>query len=637
MRADTKVFIAFDLSVSGQGTFFTLNDAVKGELDSTTYVLAGDVLTNVTEDVRSVQVRRGRSWQLDKFETGTANIVLANRERQYDPSNAIETATRLNYVPNPSFEVDTTGWSASATDFTTAGASLGTTAVSAFGAAAALVTTGDTSASQGFHTILTGLPANTTLIVSGYVYPVSGAGVFLATKDTTNGVAGTVGLSASPSGLIPPAQATIADWERISSVITTGASVADVVVAFGADENPQRLTLDDPVLGQLGKATLAGGTSSQFRVDAVLCETGSTVLPYFDGGAADGTILSASTSWNGTPNNSTSNLVYGIPGTGSPYFPSVKPRKEMQITLDGGAVFTGLVEDWDYQFSLNNDSTATVRGADGFTRLAQTLINPLSVPAETSGERVERVLDLTEVGWPAGSRAIDTGAATLGAQDIGGTSDPQPVNTLQYLQQVESAEPGALFIDGAGVLRFRSRATAQTLTGVTFSDTGDIPFVDVSIDYGVDNVRNQVTINRVGGSLITVTSQPSVDEYGVIAYQLQDSLLSSDEQAETLATWIVQEYAEPKIRIDRITVDVGMLTISQRSEVFSLDLGDVVRVTFTPQGVGLPIDRYLTVDALEHSITPSDHRMTLDLSDASPGFVLDSPAFGVLNSSKLGF
>jgi len=626
MRADTKVYIAFDLSVSGQGNFFTLNDAVKGELDNTTYVLAGDVLTDITDDVRSVQVRRGRSWQLDKFETGTANVVLANRERQYDPSNAIETATRTNLVPNPSFEVDATGWSASATDFTTAGATVGTTATSVFGAAAAVVTTSDLSASQGFHTVLTGLTANTAFIVSAYVERSSGAPVFMVTRDTTNAVTGTVATAT-----------TVGDWDRISSVITTGASTADVAVVFGADENPQRFTLDDATLGQLGSASLAGQVSSQFIVDAVLCETGSSVLPYFDGGAADGSILSASTSWNGTANNSTSTLVYGIPGTGSPYFPSVKPRKEMQITLDGGAVFTGLVEDWDYQFSLNNDSTATVRGADGFTRLAQTLINPVSVPAETSGERVERVLDLTEVGWPAGSRAIDTGAATLGAQDIGGTSDPQPVNTLQYLQQVESAEPGALFIDGAGTLKFRSRATAQTLTGVTFSDAGDIPFVDVSIDYGVDNVRNQVTINRVGGSLITVTSQPSVDEYGVIAYQLQDSLLSSDEQAETLATWIVQEYAQPKIRIDRITVDVGMLTISQRSEVFGLDLGDVVRVTFTPQGVGQPIDRYLTVDALEHSISPNEHRMTLDLSDASPGFVLDSVAFGVLNSSKLGF
>ena len=168
MRADTKVFIAFDLSVSGQGTFFTLNDPVKGELDSATYVLAGDVLTEVTQDVRSVQVRRGRSWQLDKFETGTANVTLANRERQYDPSNAIQTATRTNLVPNPSFESGTVSWSASASNLTASGATLGTTGNSLYGSAAALVTTNDSASLQGIHTTLSLDPA-TTYIISGYV------------------------------------------------------------------------------------------------------------------------------------------------------------------------------------------------------------------------------------------------------------------------------------------------------------------------------------------------------------------------------------------------------------------------------------------------------------------------------------
>jgi hypothetical protein len=627
MRADTKVFIAFDLSVSGQGTFFTLNDPVKGELDSATYVLAGDVLTEVTQDVRSVQVRRGRSWQLDKFETGTANVTLANRERQYDPSNAIQTATRTNLVPNPSFESGTVSWSASASNLTASGATLGTTGNALYGSAAALVTTNDSASLQGIHTTLSLDPA-TTYIISGYVYSQQGSGVYLVTRDVTNSVSGTTSASTS-----------VADWTRLTSTITTGASAAQVEVAFTTTYVPNVFTLDDATKGQLDDVNypLAGATESVFRVDAVMCEAGTSVGPYFDGDTADGSILTPVTSWLGTPGNSVSELIYGIPGTGSPYFPSVKPRKEIQVTVDGQSLFTGLVEDWDYQFSLNNDSTATVRGADGFTRLAQTLINPVSVPAELSGERIERILDLSEVGWPTGLRAIDVGAATLAAQDIGGSTDPQAVNTLEYLQKVEAAEPGAFYVDGAGVLRFRSRLTAQTLTGVTFSDTGDIPFVDVSIDYGVDNVRNQVVINRIGGNILTVTDTPSVDEYGVIAYQIQDSLLADDVQAETLGAWIVGEYAQPSIRIDRITVDVGMLSISQRADLFGLDLGDVVRVTFTPQNVGLPIDRYVTVDAVEHSITPNDHRVSLDLSDASPGFILDSAAFGVLNSSKLGF
>jgi hypothetical protein len=374
-----------------------------------------------------------------------------------------------------------------------------------------------------------------------------------------------------------------------------------------------------------------------FLVDAVLCETGTAVNPYFDGDESDGSILFPVTAWTGGANMSTSTLAFGIPGTGSPYYPGVKPRKEIQIAVNGVLVFTGTVEDWNYEYARSGDAVAMVRGVDGFTRLAQTVINPVAVPLEPAGDRVTRILDLPEVGWPSGPRQIDTGSSTLAAQSIGGDTDPQPVNTLQYLQQIEQSEPGALYVTGSGTLRFRGRASQQQVSDVVFSDDGEVPFSEISIDYGVENVRNQVTINRIGGSLLTAQATASIDEYGVISYQLADVLLADDDQCEDLATYILQQYADPKIRIDRISVDLGVLSTAQRTDVLALDLGDVVRVRFTPQRVGQPIDRYLTVDALEHSISPSTHQITLDLSDVIIGFILDDPTFGVLNSSNLGF
>ena len=83
----TRVQIAFDLSANGVGDYFTLDDATKGVLDNATYKLGGDVLVDVTAKVRSVQVRRGRSRQLERFTAGNANIVLDNRDRAFDPLN----------------------------------------------------------------------------------------------------------------------------------------------------------------------------------------------------------------------------------------------------------------------------------------------------------------------------------------------------------------------------------------------------------------------------------------------------------------------------------------------------------------------------------------------------------------------
>ena len=83
-----KVQIAFNLAANGVGDFFTLDDSTKGVLGGATYKLAGDVLVDVTSRVRSVQVRRGRSTQLEKFTAGNANLVLDNRDRALDPLNS---------------------------------------------------------------------------------------------------------------------------------------------------------------------------------------------------------------------------------------------------------------------------------------------------------------------------------------------------------------------------------------------------------------------------------------------------------------------------------------------------------------------------------------------------------------------
>jgi hypothetical protein len=80
------VRIAFDLSLAGAGNFFTLDDPTRGELDNTGFTLAGDVYEDVSDNVRSVSVRRGRSRELTAFTAGQASVVLDNRARLYDPT-----------------------------------------------------------------------------------------------------------------------------------------------------------------------------------------------------------------------------------------------------------------------------------------------------------------------------------------------------------------------------------------------------------------------------------------------------------------------------------------------------------------------------------------------------------------------
>jgi hypothetical protein len=86
-RPDTTVRIAFDLAAGGAGNFFTLDDPVLGELDDAPFGLAGDILEDVTAEVRSVSVRRGRSRELERFQAGAAKSkYLMLREIQYTMS-----------------------------------------------------------------------------------------------------------------------------------------------------------------------------------------------------------------------------------------------------------------------------------------------------------------------------------------------------------------------------------------------------------------------------------------------------------------------------------------------------------------------------------------------------------------------
>lgn len=79
------VRIYFDGALAGAIDALTLSDPLKGQLDNASFPLADD-FADVSNDVRSVRVRRGRSDQTTSVDAGTATVVLDNRTRLYDPT-----------------------------------------------------------------------------------------------------------------------------------------------------------------------------------------------------------------------------------------------------------------------------------------------------------------------------------------------------------------------------------------------------------------------------------------------------------------------------------------------------------------------------------------------------------------------
>lgn len=413
-RPDTQVRIAFDLAAGGVGDFFTLDDPVKGELDDAPFGLSGDILEDVTDDVQSISVRRGRSRELERYQAGALTVDLENSGRKYDP---------------------------------------------------------------------------------------------------------------------------------------------------------------------------AAGTAI------------------------------------------------------TPYGASMRPRKAITVTSAGHAVFSGVVEDWDLDYSLDGDHVAIVKATDGFVFFANQLIEPHTTTSQKSGERIEAILDRAEIDWPAGKRNIDTGIETLQADAIGGTADPKPVNALEYLQRVDTSEQGALFMAADGRLTFRDKSDLQILSSTVFADDGSgIPFSNIEASYGAEELRNRISVSRLNGGTATAVGTASVTEYGAIDFELSDTLLNTDDQAQDLADQILLRYENPILRIDQIEVNALELTEAEVDEVLALELGELVRVKFTPSGIGDTIDQFVRLDSIEHSIGAVEHRIRLDFSRAEAlALVLDDTFFGILDSNTLGF
>jgi hypothetical protein len=81
---DAVVEIGFDL---GDNTpiGFKLDDPVKGVLDNTNYVIGGNIFYDISNRVRAVSTRRGKSQALDRTDAGITSLTLDNSDRLFDP------------------------------------------------------------------------------------------------------------------------------------------------------------------------------------------------------------------------------------------------------------------------------------------------------------------------------------------------------------------------------------------------------------------------------------------------------------------------------------------------------------------------------------------------------------------------
>ena len=363
-------------------------------------------------------------------------------------------------------------------------------------------------------------------------------------------------------------------------------------------------TLDDPVKGELD--------GTDFRLAGDILTDVSDDVREVDLRRGRSTETTSVDAGSGTITLDNRNRFYDplASASVSPYAPSILPRKEVTVTIGGRTQYTGIVEDWDLQYSIGGDSVTLVKLTDGMTLLNENVLSSGAGVTGLSGSVIYSTA--STVGWPLGRTNLDDGTETVGEHTL-----DRDTNALQYMQKIADTEQALLFVGKDGSLRFRDRISPRRVMGTVFADDGSgIPFQGIEIVYGTEFLFTEIDITRPSGSVevtdIFQAAASAIANFGQRALSL-DTFLPDSAAASGIGELLAQRYGEPTLRIVGLTLEVDSLTDAQQEEVLRLELGDGVMVQFTPNGIGEPISRELAVDSISHSIIPGFHSMELRL------------------------
>lgn len=386
-------------------------------------------------------------------------------------------------------------------------------------------------------------------------------------------------------------------------------------------------TLDDPVQGLLdGDPAYGLGGESLFDVSE------SLVRVTIDRGKSRE--LDRFTAGHATITFNNDNRYFDPFYTESPYYQKFLPRKLIVVESNGIRQFTGYIDDIDLTYQLGTKSYAVVKCVDPFIQLTATQLDSFTTTSQYSGERVNAILNRPEVNWPLADRNIDTGAQLFGADTIA-----ENTNALSYLQTVELSEPGSLFIAKNGYVTFKDRINVPPLIDtIIFALDGRaeaIPFSDVEVVYGSENLYNRVIITREGGGTAQVAEDlTSQTDYGIQTLSLDNLLIADDSAALSLADYLVGIYSQPELRFSVIGVTLEDKNSSDQNEVLNLEINDIVKIVYTPNNVGDPIIQNALITGIRQEIGISYHKIIFEFGRAtSIPFLLDDAEFGRLSGT----
>ena len=334
----------------------------------------------------------------------------------------------------------------------------------------------------------------------------------------------------------------------------------------------------------------------------------------------------------------------------SPYYdtaeakPGLAPLRAVQLirysaTNVPESLFSGYVVNYDYNFALGGLDTVTVYCADQFYLLAQTYLDEFNPTAETSGQRIETVLDLPEVDFPAGARDIAAGTVNLG-HDASYTVNAG-TNVLSYISQInDTAEFGRLFMSRSGVLTFQNRIGNTISASVAdFHDDGtNYKYDGVGISFEADSMVNRSVVTGLDGTTYTASNATSIATYFIQTNSITNSLLHDATEIQTAAEYLLDP--EPSPRYTSVATKFLMLTTAQKDTLATVDIGDTITIEKTfPSGAGTTqLAQELSIEGIEHYLDfRTGHRVLYSTAPTTIVYqlILDDATYGTIDTTNV--
>ena len=333
--------------------------------------------------------------------------------------------------------------------------------------------------------------------------------------------------------------------------------------------------------------------------------------------------------------------ILGPYDTSSPYYdpannePGLAPMRAMRLKRGTEYLFVGTVISYQYDFAKAGPNIIIVQCVDDLYKIAQTNLQELNVTSETSGQRLTTILALPEVDY-TGTTNIDPGTVDLGHDSA--YTIPAGTNTLGYLQQINQAEQGRLFISRDGTLVFQPRiGTTLSAPIVDFTDDGTgYNYDNISIEFDAENVVNYAYIRALDGDEAVDEDLASQAKYFIQAKQITNSLLHEQTQIDDLAAYLLEP--EPAPRFTDVGVYFRQLTNPQRATITTIDIGDTIRIEKQIPGLGSANAEELAVEGIEARITfDQGHYVTFYTSPTTIVYelILDDPTYGILDAQNV--